>query len=336
MTLRARFCLVFAILLTALSLPGAASARNLPEDGGTSNRALALRVNPAIGAPGGLVAMVLRTYAPRSIKQGQVVVRVVRRPASALVLRGPSRKNLTQPVRPLTLVSGVVYSPLNDAVARAILNGLPDSQVAQMTFQSPSSTINSVDGPLAVFWFRLDPSVAPGDVFDLSLDLTQTRLTDEAGKPITITPRSNTLTVRAPLDPFQVEAEGAGVQAGGVAELGVSTFEPFPVSGGRFTLTWDPRLAGGPPTVKLDPRYGQSSSTVDSSEPGRLVVEFQSSDSSFNSVPGTIIAISMPIAGDATVGAASPFALDPEGTWLLDPQGRRIALALQDGTIQIQ
>jgi hypothetical protein len=66
------------------------------------------------------------------------------------------------------------------------------------------------------------------------------------------------------------------------------------------------------------------------------VVEFQSSDSSFNSVPGTIVAISMPVAGDAAVGAVSPFALDPEGTWLLDPQGRRIALALQDGTIQIQ
>jgi hypothetical protein len=280
--------------------------------------------------------MVLRTYAPRSIKQGQVVVRVVRRPAPAVARPGLTRKNLTQPVRPLTLVSAVVYSPLNDAVARAVLNGLPDSQVAQVNFQSPSSTINSVDGPLAVFWFRLDPSVAPGDQFDLSLDLSQTKLTDDAGKPITITPRSNTLTVRGPADPFQVEAEGAGVLPGGLAELGVSTFEPFPVSGGRFTLTWDLRLAGGPPTVHLDPRYGQSSSTVDASRPGRLVVEFQSSDSSFNSVPGTIVAVSMPVAGDATIGATSPFALDPEGTWLLDPQGYRIALTLQDGTIQIQ
>src|SRR6476661_2576257 len=340
MTLRARFHSILVILLTVLSLPGtAATARSLPEDGGVSGKSLVLRVNPAIGAPGGLVAMVLRTYAPRSIKQGQVVLRVVRRPAPAVaqIGRRPSpgsgtsqpgltRKNLTEPVRPLTLVSAVVYSPLNDATARAVLNGLPDSQVAQVNFQSPSSTINSVDGPLAVFWFRLDPSVAPGNLFDLSLDLTQTKLTDENGKPITITPRSNTLTVRGPADPFQVEAEGAGALPGAVAELGVSTFEPFPVSGGRFTLTWDPRLAGGPPAVHLDPRYGQSSFTADASQPGRLVVEFQSSDSSFNSVPGTIVAISMPTAGDATIGALSPFALDPEGTWLLDPQGRRIAL----------
>ena len=323
-------------LLTALLLPGAALARNVPEDGGFGSGPLALRVNPAIGAPGGLVAMVLRTYAPRPIRQGQVSIRVVAHPPAAAVHAGVTRKSLIQPVRPLTLLKTVVYSPLSDAVARGTLNGLPDSQVAQVSFQSASASINSADGPLAVFWFRLDPSVAPGDVFDLSLDLTQTKLTDAAGKPITLALRSNTLTVRAPLDPFAVEAEGDGGVAGAPAELGVSSFEAFPVSGGRFTLTWDPRLLAAPPTIRMDPRYGQSISTVDASQPGRLVVEFQSPDSSFNSVPGTIVAISATLAADAPAGAVSPFAFDPVGTWLLDPQGNRIALALADGTLQIQ
>jgi hypothetical protein len=126
--------------------------------------------------------------------------------------------------------------------------------------------------------------VAPGDVFDLTLDTTQTKLTDAAGKPITLAPRAGTLTIRAP----------------------------------------------------QDPRYGQSISTVDASQPGRLVVEFQSSDSSFNSVPGTVVAISATMAADAPAGAVPPFAFDREGTWLLDPQGNRIALALGDGMLQIQ
>jgi hypothetical protein len=349
MTTQRSFRLSLAVLLATFLSAGAALARTPVDDGGTTSGkpSLVLRVNPAIGVPGGIVAMVLRTYAPRPIKQGQVVVRVVARPAPAAVAQAGRRrapaggsgltlKSLTQPVRPLTLLSTVVYSPLGDAVAKGVLNGLPDSQVAQVNFQSASSTINSVDGPMAVFRFRLDPSASPGDVFDLSLDLTQTKLTDDAGRPITITPRSNTLTVRAPADPFQVAVEGASVQPGGTAELGVSTFEPFAVSGGRFTLTWDPRLSGGAPTVKIDARYGQSVYTVDTSQPGRMVVEFQSSDSSFNSVPGTIVAISMPVAGDAAVGATSPFALDPAGTWLLDPQGNPIGLALEDGIINIQ
>ncbi len=328
--------LSLALLLTALLLPGTAMARNTPEDGGVGSGPLALRVNPAIAAPGGLVAMVLRTYAPRPIKQGQVSIRVVAHPPGVALRSGITRKSLTQPVRPLTLVRVVVYSLLGDAVARGSLNGLADSQVAQVSFQSASASINSADGPLAVFWFQLDPSASPGDVFDLSLDLTQTKLTDAAGKPITLAPRAGTLTVRAPQDPFAVEAEGAHGVAGAPAELGVSTFEAFPVSGGRFTLTWDPRLLAAPPTIRMDPRYGQSAATVDASQPGRLVVEFQSSDSSFNSVPGTVVAISATMAADAPAGAVSPFAFDPAGTWLLDPQGNRIALALGDGTLQIQ
>ena len=121
-----------------------------------------------------------------------------------------------------------------------------------------------------------------------------------------------------------------------MAELGVNTFEPFPVSGGRITLTWDPRLVGGAPTVKLDPRYGRSTFTVDTSKPGRLVVDLKSPDSSFNTIPGTIVAIGLPISPSASIGASSPFTLDPAGTWLLTRKGRKVRLALQNGTLSIQ
>jgi hypothetical protein len=142
--------------------------------------------------------------------------------------------------------------------------------------------------------------------------------------------------VRAPSAPFKLEADGDKVQPGAVAELGVNTYEPFPVSGGRVTLAWDPRISGGAPIVKLDPRYGRSTFTVDSSKPGRLVVDFKSPDSTYNTVPGTIVAISMPISASAAIGTSSPFTLDPAGTYLLTRKGRKVKLDLQNGTISIQ
>ena len=303
-------------------------------NGGGADKSLVLRVNPAIGAPGGTVAVVLRTYAPRPVRQGQIVVRVARRkPAKGL---GLTLEDLTAPVRPLIFLSATVYSPRNDALTQGLLNGLADSQLAKVTFQSPSGSVNSADGPLAVFLFRLDPSVKPGDAFDLTLDPVQTGLTDAAGAPVTLAPRSDVLTVRAPSAPFKLEADGDKVQPGAVAELGVNTFEPFGVSGGRITLTWDARLSGGAPTVKLDPRYGKSTYTVDSSKPGRLVVDFKSPDSSFNTVPGTIVAITMPVAASAGIGTVSSFRLDPAGTFFLNRRGKKIPLKLQNGTIQIQ
>ncbi len=303
-------------------------------NGGGGDSSLVLRVNPAIGVPGGIVAVVLRTYAPRPIRQGQISVRVSRRPRPAKL--GLTLDDLTAPIRPLTLISAVVYSPQNDALAQGLLNGLTDGQLAKVTFQSPSGSVNSADGPLAVFRFRLDPAVKPEDIFDLSLDPLQIALADAAGQPITIAPRSDALTVRAPADPFRLEADGDKVQPGAVAELGVNTFEPFLVSGGRVTLTWNPAVGGGAPTVKLDPRYGKSTFTVDTSRPGRLVVDFKSPDSSFNTVPGTIVAITMPISASAGIGTSSPFTLEPAGTFFLNRRGKKIPLGLRSGTIQIQ
>jgi hypothetical protein len=340
-----RFRLAPAVAMAAtLLLAGApAFARHGGSDdgggggnGGGGDKSLVLRVNPAIGAPGGTIAVVLRTYAPRPVRQGQIVVRVARRPKPAKAGLGLTLEDLAAPVRPLTFLSATVYSPRNDTLSQGLLNGLADSQLAKVTFQSPSGSVNSADGPLAVFRFRLDPSVQPGDVFDLTLDPVQTGLTDAAGKPITLAPRSDVLTVRAPAAPFKLEADGDKVQPGEVAELGVNTFEPFPVSGGRITLTWDSRLSGGAPTVKLDPRYGKSTFTVDSSRPGRLVVDFKSPDGTYNTVPGTIVAIGLPISASASIGAGSPFTLDPAGTYLLTRKGRKVKLALQNGTIAIQ
>ncbi len=339
---RKLFLLVLLVLLTG---PPQCFARSGGSDDGGGNggnggngggdKSLTLRVNPAIGAPGGVVAVVLRTYAPRPIRQGHVTIRTVRRPPSKAL--GLTLEALTSPVRPfLSLLSAVVYSVQGDSVTQALLSGLADSQTTQVNFQSPSGSVNAADGPLAVFFFRLDPSVRPGDTFDLTIDPIPTSLTDPAGQPITIAPRAGVLTVRAASAAFKVEADGDKVQPGEVAELGVNTFEPFGVAGGRVTVTWDPRIAGGPPAVRLDPRYGRVTYTADTSRPGRLVVDFKSPDASFNSVPGTIVGISLPISASASIGASSPFRLDPAGTWFLNRKGRKIKVALQNGAIAVQ
>ncbi|HEX9942975.1 MAG TPA: hypothetical protein VGG03_13230 [Thermoanaerobaculia bacterium] len=177
---------------------GSGNSGGNDDGGGRGDKALVLRVNPAVGVPGGIVAVVVRTYAPRPVRQGQVLIRVVRRPRPQKAKLGLAVEELTQPVRPfVTLVSAVVYSQRNDSQSQAALIGRPDSQMATVQFQSPSGTINASDGPLAVFRFRLDPSVQPGQTFELSIDPAQTGLTDERGRSITVAPRSGVLTIRA-------------------------------------------------------------------------------------------------------------------------------------------
>ena len=304
--------------------------------GGGGNKALVLRVNDAIAVPGGTAVVVLRTYAPRPVRQGQMVVRVVRRPKPQKAL-GLTLEEITQPVRPLTLLSAVVYSQRNDSTSQANLTGQPDSQSAMVKFASPSGTVNASDGPLAVFRFRVDPSVQPGQVFDLSIDPASTGITDASGQPVTLEPRNATLTIRTPSAPYLIEADGDKAEPGELTELSVNTYEPFLTSGGRVTLVWDPQVAGGTPTVLMDPRYGKASFTVNASKPGRLVVDFKSPDTSYNSTPGSIVSIGgLRILPSASIGATSPFRFDPAGTYLLNRRGKKIPIRMENGEIEVR
>lgn len=327
-------------LLFAAVPPAFARGGGSGDDGGGSgsgDKELVLRVNPAIGAPGGTVAVVLRTYAPRPVRQGQVLIRVVRRPAPPKALLGPTFETLAQPLRPLqSLLSATVYSQQNDSSTQAALAGQPASQTTTATFQSPTGTINASDGPLAVFKFRLDSSVQPGQTFDLTLDPAATGLTDAQGRAIALAPRAGELTVRSPKTPFLLEADGDKVEPGEVAELSVNTFEPFLTSGGRVTLRWNANVAGGPPSVRMDSRYGKVTFSTDTSQRGRLVVDFKSPDISFNNVPGSIVTIALPISATAQLGTRSPFTFDPAGTWLLNRRGKKIPVRLENGEIEVR
>lgn len=310
-----------------------------PASARRGREALKLRVNDAIARPGGTVAIVLRTYAARPIRQGQISVRVRKgRPTKALsALTAPAltAEEVTQPVRPLTFLGAVVYSSQGDSATRASMTGAPDSQAVAVQFASPSATVNAADGPLAVLRFRLDPAVAPGQQYTITVDPALTSLVDGGGRPILVEPIDAVLTVRAPAAPLAVAAEGDEVEPGEMAELGVQTFEPFRVSSGRVTLRFDPAAAGGAPVVRMDPRYGNATFTV-SRRPGGLVVDFQSPDRTLNLVPGTIVAVDLPTRASAAIGTASPVTLDPAGTWLRNPRGRKLRLKLEPGSLAFE
>jgi len=335
-TPRPRFRLASVLLLaSALLLSGLpeASARGGGDDGGggAGHDLLKLRANDAIGMPGGTVAIVLRTYAARPIRQGQISIRVGR-PAtgrSALTVEA-----LRQPVRPLTFLSAVVFSTRGDSATQASPTAAADSQGVDVRFSSASATVNAADGPLAVLRFRLDPAVAPGQRYTIAIDPSLTALVDGGGRAIDIQPINAVLTVRAPSAPLAVEAEGDEVAPGETAELGVQTFEPFTLSGGRVTLRYDAAIAGRA-AVRMDPRYGRANFTV-TRRPGVLIVDFQSPDRTLNTVPGTIVAVSLPTRASVAIGTESPLTLDPAGTWLKNSKGQKLKLKIENGTLVFQ
>jgi hypothetical protein len=329
-----------AVALSALLMLTMAGVR--PAVARTTDVPLTLRINRAIAEPGGVFAVVLRTYAARPIRQGQVSIRIASpttTAAAAPVRRVSTRSgsgSSTQTPPVATLLSAVVFSVNGDTQTRtsAILDSTGWGAVTQ--FQSLSAGINAADGPLAVFFFQLDPGVAPGQKLTLQIDPKVTSLLDANGRQITLDPRGGTLEVQAPGSPRTLGADGGTATAGGLATLAMQTFEPFLLSQGQLALRFDPSLVVGDPVVRIDPRYGRADFTVDRSTPGLLVVSFTSPDASLNTVPGSIVAIDVTIAPGATAGTVSPLAIDPALSWLIDAQGKAVDLVLEAGTLTIQ
>jgi hypothetical protein len=341
-----RFALVLLTVLPLLLLgihdasakrgPGGGGGDDDGGNGGGGHEVLKLRVNDAIGKPGGTVALVLRTYAARPIRQGQISLRIRkgRAGAGARAQAALTYGELTQPVRPVTLLRTVVFSVQGDVVPQANLTGAPDSQALQVAFTSPSGTVNAADGPLAVLFLRLDPAVSPGQVYTIEVDPAVTGLTDAAGQPVTLDPINAELTVRAPSAPYAVEAEGDEVEPGETAELGVQTFEPFAVSSGRITLRYNRNAGLGRPVVTMDPRYGKATFQVVRWTPGLLVVAFQSPNGTLNTVPGRIVGIDLRTRPTAQIGTETQVSLDPKGSWLMSKNGKRkLPLKMEGGTI---
>ena len=288
---------------------------------------LTLRVSDAMGQPGERIAVVLRTYAPRTVSQGQICLRArINPPETEGAFQGSP-----EPFSALEEV--VVFSEEGDAIA---LGSFDDtSQVALLELSSPSATVNGSDGPMAVFFFRLDSQLTPGDVIELDLELADTFLVDPEGEPIELELRAGELEIRAPDEARTLEAEGDEGTAGEPVVLSVSTSELFPIAAGQASLRFDPSLVEALISVRIDPRYGHAFWEADGSVPGRVLVAFNSPDLTLNTVPGEILQVEVLLAEPLEVGSVWPVHLEAAETWLEGADGMSMSLELGQDFVEI-
>ena len=288
---------------------------------------LTLRLSDTEVRPGEVAAVVVRTYEPRGVGQGQLCLRAIEPPSPPGAVEEGSR-GIGSPFADLEGV--VVFSGEDDAMTVSSFD--PLDQTAVIDFESLSGTINSTDGPLAVLFFRVDAALTPGSTFELQFDAA-TFLQDPTGNPIAVEIRAGELEVLAVDAPLSVDAEGDAVGPGMVAHIGVATAEQLLLGGGEVTLVYDPAIAGGTPVVTLDPRHGSSVFSADVSTPGRVVVSFDSPDGSLNTVPGQLISVALPTRADVAVGTLSAVSIDPSSQ-VEDASGVGLDLVLDSDVIE--
>ncbi|HYG61145.1 MAG TPA: hypothetical protein VEL74_01070 [Thermoanaerobaculia bacterium] len=328
---RLRILLVLPLLLLgALAVPETASAAEK----------LALRTNDAEGVPGGVVAVVVRTYASRAIGQGQILFRSggLRTKAIEASKRrgrggeGEGEGGGSGPSGPspfVALESFVVFSARQDAR----FQGSFDTRRATLSFNSPSRTINSADGPLAIFYFRLADWVQPGQVYEIGID-PGTTLVDDKGRRVQVEPRNGELEIVADTGAQELEVEPTGVvKPGRMAIIGLETKMSEPLGSGRIGFRYDKSIARKPPFVRVDPRMGNVRFNADVSTPGLVLITFDSTDGSFNRFPGAIFEVRIPTGKWVRRGTRAPLTLDPSLTFLVDREGDVLDLELENGTL---
>jgi hypothetical protein len=310
---RGRSLLVFAGILSSLL---ATSAQ--------ANDTLRLRVHDAIAVPGGRAAVILRTYAPRPVGVGQICFRASSSAGGGQTAAGPFA----------ALESWTVFPDGKDVVSDVSVQQRPDGMEILVDFESLSGAVNRHDGPLAVFFFRVAEDVQVGQRFEISVDLPNTSLFDPAGQAITVEPRAGELRIRAPSDRYLVAFEGDEIEPGEVAELELQTYEPFEIASAHLVLRYRKRLAAGSPAVRVDPRHGRRRVEIDTTGSGRIVVDLESANASFNSVPGSIVRASLPTR--ANLRGAFPIKVVRRRSFMVDAEGQTLPVRFERGRVVVR
>lgn len=320
---------VAALALSALASQPAAAADKLT-----------LRVNDARGGPGDLVAVVVRTYASRPIGQGQICIgarRAGRTRAASTVGSVAEPAAAGSPFASLEKVE--VFSARQDATFQVSFDG----EEADVTFRSPSGSINAVDGPLAVFHFRLSNSVQEGEVYELALDVEDTFvIAGGSGQRLEIEPKPGELEIREDdggggeeEDSVELGVTGGRVRRGKTARVQLATRDAVALSSGRIALRYDPKIVAGKPWVRIDPRYGKATVLVNTDSPGLVIIDFQSPDKSFNRAPGELFEVRMVISRQAPRGRTA-VTVDPGLSFLRDASGDSLDLEIRNGSLLIR
>ena len=288
---------------------------------------LTLRVNDAISEPGGLAAIVVRTYSSRGLSSGQLEM-------EAGSVRVPTGASGAGPFSSLERVR--VFANRNDVSFDATAGATEVKQTVLLQFVSDTAAVNRSDGPLVVYYFRVRDDVQPGQRFRISIDAANTMIFDRAGNPVPIRPRSGDLTIRSIAAPYKAEAEGDKIAPGELAELGMETFEAVAMASGSVGFRFDPAIATSRPRVKLSKKYGKRRYSVDRSEPGLVLVEFRSPNDSWNTVPGQLVSIKFRTPSTARVGSSSRVWLDPALTFFVDPEGDILPYKLEGNRVRFE
>ena len=309
-------------LLVALCVVAYAPAQGAPPDatleeqlaplaGGEPEEDLTLRVNDAIVKPGGVAAAVFRTYKSRGVGSGQICVAV--------------RRQLEASGLTVTYLGAEVFNPEDNAVARLIVE--PDE--AMIRFAAPLPTINSVDGPLAVLYYRVT-GVLPDQRFDVT-PMIDSFMIDANGDEIPLELRGGDLRIKERGDAFQIAGAAEDTVPGEVALLSIQTAELRLLSSGTLALRFDPSIASGPPTVRVDSRHGSVTYDTNGSLPdeGLIVVNFTSPANDYNRVPGDVMEVMVPTRADIPIGTRSPVRAVASLTSVVDTQGRTLPLELE-------
>lgn len=200
---------------------------------------LTLRINDVKGEAGGLIAVEVRTYAPRGVGQGQICLFAASRlsnsgsgsfagpsvepladaPDGGLRARDarPEARDLAATTAPRSAVGAsdsrsreLPDQPLLTLEGVVVLSGLGDAiyssffdagtQLAMVDFASDSATINEADGPMLVLYFRLSEDLLPDQEFKIGLDREYTFIVDAKGEAVELELKPGRLRIEEPGD----------------------------------------------------------------------------------------------------------------------------------------
>lgn len=275
---------------------------------------LTLSIDDMEAAPGELAVLVVRTYQPRPISQGQVCF-IIGEPRFTDIRRAKVR------------------STQRDATFTASLMSPTE---AALTMSSPSASINASDGPVMLIGFTVDPSAIPGESFELSIMLPDSFLTDENGFPIEIEVKPGTFTVKQPGAPFTLEADNADAAAGSIVVLDIAKPEYQPLSSGQIDYRYDTTLIESIDDVQVLALRNDAQFTADTSTPGRVLITFSSPSRTIGKIPGQFIHLTARVRPGLADGVTGPLAIASANTFLIANSGVEMPLFLENGTLEIR
>lgn len=294
--------------------------------------AIVLLAAPPASAQTGVMGLVLDET---RVREGATEATVVVRTTSARALASGTlaielRDKDGLPGGPYTSLLGVeVLSGAGDAVADASYD--PVTFRTEVTFASPSATVNEAFGPMVLLHFALDPTLANDRRFILRLDPDSLSLVAANGQPVYYFTEKGRLRVDDFDADVDLEAEADHAVPGFTAVLGVKTEILGELASGTIELLFDPGFAAGPATASIHPAYGAAVvDSVSEPQPGRVLVTFHSTGDDLNTlIPGPFLAISVPTRADVPVGSRYDVILGA-GTAVLDGNGQLVGVEMEE------